>query len=176
MHGHPGECSGSAGEHWGPGGSTWGRHRPALGCGCCAGGQPRRGGRGTARRRQSWWSQRGDSPGSSTASGAFRGGAGAGAAATRGLSCSSCPQASGSTAGGRRRGGGYGFRSASPLLLAAGDLAHPPCVSATSPRVTPLPLLFAPQTRKRGGPVAAGRPQEMLRAGSRAPRGCQGWG
>lgn len=32
-----------------------------------------------------------------------------------------------------------------------------PPLPATFPSVTHLPLLFAPQTRKRGGPVAAGR-------------------
>lgn len=112
---------------------------------------------------------RGDKPASRTASlsreGQVRRGGGK-APATGGLSCSSCPQASGSTAEGRRRGGGYrtvlrqphpSSPSQSCRLKGLGSRLILPPVSAALPSVTCLPLLFAPQTRERGRPVAAGR-------------------
>lgn len=61
----------------------------------------------------------------------------------------------------------------SPAGRTGGGLGSPSLHPGRAAPVTPLALLFAPQTGKRGGPVAAGRWQGMLRAGGRAPRGSE---
>lgn len=83
----------------------------------------------------------------------------------RRLSLSHCsrPQASGSTAEGGRRGGGY---CTVPVPVLPDDRARVqpmfPPLSATLTSLTLLPLLCAPQTRERRRAVGAGRRLQLL--------------
>lgn len=87
----------------------WGQCLPTpVGAGQEASPSVEAGGLEASLRSQTQWSPAGDKPAEQRGAGEMGQGRGGGKAlATRGLSRSSCPQASGSTAEGRRRGGGY---------------------------------------------------------------------
>lgn len=139
-----------------------------------AGGQPQRGGRGfgaSCRSQAGGCLLRGRGSEQTCFIGAERGGwdgAGGEGSSHKGPQSLLLPPGQRFHCGGKkkRRWVLHGFKAASSLLPVlvppaerAGFSTLPPA-SHTLPSVTRLPLLFAPQTRKRGRPVAAGRLQE----------------